>query len=167
MQPTFLTLPAFSLVGLEAPFFGPMSETPNNHVVIPALFDAFFARRMDLPPALDRYVYGANQCAPASRRTRPDELLYLVGLKLPETLPVPAGMVRWSVPAMTYAHFVHHGPVRKIGETVGYIFGTWLPNSGYDYGDGPCVERYDDRFRETGKASELDILIPVTPRQGR
>jgi AraC family transcriptional regulator len=164
MNPTIQQSPALHLLGLEARFIGPMSPDANNHQVIPQLFGQFFARKAELPAALDQYTYGACNCLPEKDRTREDELVYLAGVSVPENSPVPKGMKAWRVPALTYAVFQHRGAITRLGETLNYIYGTWLPRSDYDQADGPSLERYDDRFGDGGEKSEIDILVPIKLR---
>ncbi len=165
MNPKIITAPALHLIGLEAPFIGPMSPDANNHQVIPALFQQFFARRGELPDAGDGTTYGACHCRAEQLRTREDELIYLVGVSVPTHTPVPAGMKRWDLPERTYAIFTHQGRITQIGETYGYIFGTWFARSDYSIAEGPQLEVYDARFGDGGEKSELDIMIPVQPRE--
>lgn len=165
MNPKIISSPALHLVGLETRFIGAMSPEANNHQVIPALFKQFFARRSELPPVAGDVTYGAANCLPESQRTREDELLYLVCVDVPKSTPVPTGMKVWEVPALQYALFQHQGPITRIDETYGYIYGTWLARSEYQQADGPSLERYDERFGDGGATSELDILIPIRPRK--
>lgn len=165
MNPQIISSPALHLVGLETRFIGAMSPEANNHEVIPALFKKFFARRGELPPTTGDVTYGAANCLPESQRTREDELLYLVGIDVPRSTPIPDGMKVWEVPALKYALFQHKGPIERIDETYGFIYGTWLARSEYEQADGPSLERYDKRFGDGGAKSELDILIPIRPHR--
>jgi len=165
MKPKIKKSPAFTLVGLEARFFGPMSPDANNHLVVPALFGQFLARRTELPGARDGFTYGACHCLPLAERAREDELIYLASVHVPPRTTVPPGMKSWRIPACTHALFQHRGPITGIDQTMKYIYGTWLPRSGYELAEGPSLERYDDRFGDGGKESEIDILIPITKRR--
>ena len=75
--------------------------------------------------------------------------------------PVPAGMEQRVVEAGKWAVFTHKGPVRRLGETMEFIFKTWLPNSGMKMRKGPQMEVYDRRFKMDSEESAMDILIPV------
>lgn len=165
LQPQIVELPALTLVGVEGRFIGPMSPDANNHQVIPPLFGKFFARQAELPPTLDGFTYGACTCAPEEERKRPDELAYLVSASVAKDAPVPGGMKVWHVPPQTYALFRHRGLITRIGETMGYIFGKWLPQSEFESADGVSLERYDERFRDHDVKSEMDILVPVRKRR--
>lgn len=165
MEPQIVKLPALTLLGISARFIGPMSPEANNQEVIPALFGQFFARRAELPVARDAFTYGACDVAPAGSEARPGEMLYLVSVSVAKDAPVPEGMTVWHLPARMYALFQHRGPITRIGETMGHIFGGWLPHSDYESIDGASLERYDERFGDGGETSELDILVPVQVRK--
>ncbi len=72
---------------------------------------------------------------------------------------MPDGMECWVILAATHARFVHRGPIHRIGETMGAIYGGWLPKSGYLPGGTPELERYDSRFKGDTPDSELEILV--------
>lgn len=164
MNPKIIPVPALTLLGLEARFICAMSPEANNLAIIPPLFKRFCSRWGELPPTLDGFTYGACRCLPPDQRTREDELLYLVSVSVAPGSPVPPGMTTWQIPALTYAHFTHRGPVARLNETINYIFGAWLPRSDYQHAGSPELERYDERFGDGGEKSELDILIPVEPK---
>lgn len=58
----------------------------------------------------------------------------------------------------------HRGPVARFGETMNYTFGTWLPRSKFVHGDGPNLDRQDERSGDGGNDSEFDFLMPVRPK---
>jgi AraC family transcriptional regulator len=161
MQPTIITLPALNLLGLEARFIGPMSPDANNLAVIPPLYGKFHARRRSLPAPIDGYTYGAVRCPADATRGHPDELEYLVSVNVAPGTRAPSGTALWKIPAGTYALFTHRGPVAKLGETINYVFGTWLPRSNFVHADGPNFDRSDERFGDGGETCEFDYLIPV------
>lgn len=167
MKPTLKKLPAMTFIGLEARFFGPMSPDCNNHKVIPPLFNRFFARASELPPGPEEgCTYGLARCAPATDRTRDDELVYLAARRVAPRTRVPTGMAKWKIQAQTYAVFTHRGPVVRLDDTFTKIYREWLPQSGYEpVGEG-SMECYEHtRFGDGGPNSEFDILIPVRPRR--
>ena len=161
MKPEIIELPALHLLGLTARFIGPKSPDANNQQIIPPLFQQFFSRKSELPPALDGYTYGACTCLPEKMRSREDELVYHVSISVAPAGQTPPGMRVWKLPALTYAAFQHRGPVARIGETFNYIYGTWLPRSDYKLAPAASLERYDDRFGDGGANSEMDILVPL------
>lgn len=166
MTPTLLELPDLHLLGLSVRFIRPNSPRANNLDVIPRLYARFCPLLPTLPSPLDKYIYGAARCPPDGELRDPDELEYLAAIHVaPETV-AEAPLVTWKIPAATYACFTHRGPVSKLGETIQFVFGTWLPRSGYRHGDGPNIDRQDERFGDGGKECQFDFLIPIIPKEG-
>jgi AraC family transcriptional regulator len=48
------------------------------------------------------------------------------------------------------------------GAAWNWVFGTWLPSSGYQCDDRPCFELYHGHEGEGGRM-EVDICVPVRP----
>jgi AraC family transcriptional regulator len=61
-----------------------------------------------------------------------------------------------------YAIFLHKGPYENFKYSYEYIFGTWLPESGEELRDAPCLEKYlnspDDTKPEKLKT---EIMVPL------
>jgi AraC family transcriptional regulator len=165
MNPEFLQLPAAVFAGLEARFIPVLSPDSDNLQVIPALWQRFLGRLGDLCPREPGITHGLCKLPESGKPVgaRADELLYLAGVEIERTAPLPPGMVTWHTPGGLHAKFVHRGPIAGIGETMGAIYGGWFPSSGYTRGEGPDIERYDARFHPTRDDSLLEIYIPVRP----
>ena len=164
MKPTILELPALHLLGLGARFIPPLSPDADNLAVVPELYRRFCPLIPTLPPMQDKYIYGAARY-PADKDIRhPDEREYLASINVSAGTKPPSGMQLWKIPAGTYACFTHRGPVAALGETINYAFGTWLPRSRFIHGDGPNLDRQDERFGDGGKDCEFDFLMPVRPK---
>lgn len=76
---------------------------------------------------------------------------------------VPAGMETFELPGGLYAVFLHKGGPATGAQTFQYIFGTWLPASGYLLDNRPHFEVLGDKYRNDDPASEEEIWIPVRP----
>lgn len=164
MKPQIVDLPALNLLGLSVRFVPPMSPDADNLDVIPKLYARFFPMLASLPPQQDKYIYGAARY-PADRNSRhPDEREYLAAINVAPNTKAKLPLVLWKIPAGTYACFTHRGPVARFGETMNYAFGTWLPRSKFVHGDGPNLDRQDERFGDGGANCEFDFLIPVRPK---
>lgn len=46
-----------------------------------------------------------------------------------------------------------------------YIFGEWIPKSGYELDDRPHFEILGERYKNNDPASEEEIWIPIKPKQ--
>jgi len=95
---------------------------------------------------------------------RVGEFVYIAGFSVSPKAKVPAGMVKWVIPEHAYALFTHKGPVKRLSQTISYIYRVWMPRSTYQAADGPEIERYDDRFKPGSESSETDFLVPIRPK---
>ncbi len=77
---------------------------------------------------------------------------------------VPEGMEPFVLPGGLYAVFHYKGSSADPG-IFQYIFGTWLPGSGYALDDRPHFEVLGDKYRNNDPESEEDIWIPVKKKE--
>jgi AraC family transcriptional regulator len=168
MTPRLTEMPGMTLVGLSARFISILSPDRNNHLVIPALWDRFIKRLEEVSGRRTGVEWGVCESVPAgAKRSHPDELVYTAAAELvrdprndEETLPVGFSVKR--VKPGRYAVFTHVGVLERLGESMGFIHGTWLPTSGHTLREAPHLERYDPkRFRPLSDDSELELWIPI------
>lgn len=76
---------------------------------------------------------------------------------------IPPGMKGLILPEGVYAVF-HYTGSSKDPSIFQYIYGTWLPSSGYVLDHRPHFEVLGPRYRNDHPESEEDIWIPVKPR---
>lgn len=74
---------------------------------------------------------------------------------------VPEGMETFILPAGAYAVFHYKGAPGAFAPTFHYIFGTWLPASGYVIDKRPHFEVLGEKYRNDSPDSEEEIWIPV------
>lgn len=164
MKPKIIELPALHLLGLSIRIVPPMSPAADNLDLVPKLYQRFCPLIPTLPPMQDKYVYGAARYPADADLRHPDECEYLASIRVAPGTKAKAPFALWKIPAGTYACFTHRGPVAQFGETMNYAFGTWLPRSKFVHGDGPNLDRQDERFGDGGKDCEFDFLMPVRPK---
>lgn len=164
-QPQIIEKPALTIVGLETPFIHALSPDTNNFKVIPPLWEQFLNRAAEVPGRSDpRTSYGIIYSRPESERSHPHELQYIAGVEVELPAEPPPGMVLRTIPAGTFAVFLHRGPIQRIGETCREIYRQWLPQSAWKHAEIADVEVYDERFDCEGAASEMEYWISVVPR---
>jgi len=75
----------------------------------------------------------------------------------------PAGNIgKKDIRGGDYAVYRHVGPYDGLSESYKRLFGDWLPTSGREVADAPCVEIYFNDPESTPPAElETDILIPL------
>ncbi len=65
-------------------------------------------------------------------------------------------------PARRYAVYLHEGSYRGISEAYQRLFGGWLPESGEELADAPCMEEYLDDPRVTPEAGlRTHLCLPL------
>ena len=149
MTPSIIAQPALRLVGLQI-LTKPMSPE------IPALWLRFAPRMPEVASPMEPGVtFGVMQGAG-------DDLIYLAGLEVAPGAAPPAGMSQVAVPAGDYAVFEF--PFGEIGKAYPFIFGTWLPESGYVQDARPLLERYGTEFCPDQPGSPMQVRVPVRPR---
>ncbi|MED1960517.1 GyrI-like domain-containing protein [Brevibacillus formosus] len=60
----------------------------------------------------------------------------------------------------TFAKVTHKGPETNLAETYGFLYGSWLSESGYDYA-GFDFEYWDERYKPEQEGNEIDIYVPL------
>lgn len=73
---------------------------------------------------------------------------------------IPAGMETLTLPGGLYAVF-HYKGSSSDPSIFQYIFGTWLPASGYVLDDRPHFEVLGAKYKNNDPESEEEIWIPV------
>jgi AraC family transcriptional regulator len=163
MQPVIRTLTEKKVVGMGAPFISILSPDRNNHIVIPRLWDRFIGRIGEIAGRIGHETLGLCGELPAGiERSRDDEFYYIACAEVESLEDLPDGMIGRVVPAATFAVFTHVGSLDRLGRTMDYIYGSWLPGSGHERpADVPDLELYDERFDPASERSEIDIYIPI------
>lgn len=147
MEPSFISLPAFRLIGLH------LKATPMSPD-IPALWDRFMAYEQTLPTVSPNVSYGVMHNFDTQAMT----FDYWCALAVATDTPVPADCVELRIPAQEYAVF--SATFGALGDAYGYYYNTWLPAAGYTQTDGPYFERYGVDFDATPDAP-VDLYFPI------
>lgn len=78
---------------------------------------------------------------------------------------IPGEMETYTLPAGMYAVFGYKGLPADFGPAFQYIFGTWLPGSGYVLDDRPHFEVLGARYNNNSPDSEEEIWVPVKVKE--
>ncbi|MGI8979970.1 MAG: GyrI-like domain-containing protein [Pirellulaceae bacterium] len=163
-QPQIIEKRALTIVGLETPFIHALSPEANNFKVIPPLWEQLDQKVALVPGRIGRAMYGIIYSQPESERSHPHELQYIAGVQVSSPVVAPEGMVSRTIPAGTFAVFLHRGPIQKIADTCYEIYRVWLPQSSWQHAETADVELYDERFNCEGEESEMEYWISVVRR---
>ncbi len=144
-------------VGLQTTFYGADSEKNNFAQKLSHLWDDFLPRMHEIPDATPDIGYGLVE-----QTSRESELLnYYSVMKVNTISSIPDGMVHQTVSAGKYAVFAHCGDPLLLDDTVNYIYGTWLPHSGYEHRGAEDIEIYDQDYIPDSSDSVVYYALPL------
>ena len=156
MEPEICEIESFLVAGFRERFD---AETKRE---IPALWRRFM-------PLVDEVPHRAGGTYGVCTNMNDDDgsFDYVAGVMVERVDRLPCCMIAESIPRQTYAVFRHsvasHDLHAELQPTVRWIWGTWLPESDFEYVAGPDFERYPaDFYPEPGKY--LEIAVPVRKR---
>ncbi|HIJ64784.1 MAG TPA: AraC family transcriptional regulator [Candidatus Hydrogenedentes bacterium] len=156
MEPKIVNRDAFKVIGVE---LRTTICNGENVQAIPEFWDQFAQDGADrrIPNRVNHNAL-LGVCGDSDED---GSFSYIICAEVSSFDEAPDGMVARTVPAAKYAVFTSKGKVPDSVQDMGrYIFGTWLPKSGYEHADTEDFEVYDERF--TGlEDSEVDIYIPI------
>ncbi|MBG9943964.1 GyrI-like domain-containing protein [Brevibacillus formosus] len=89
-----------------------------------------------------------------------DPFTTIIGVEVSSPADIPEGMVSHTIPTGTFAKVTHKGPETNLGETYGFLYGSWLSESGYEYA-GFDFEYWDERYKPEQEDNEIDIYVPL------
>lgn len=152
IEPRFETRPGFKFAGM-------MYSGSAEQGEIPQLWDKFVPIMNDIPDRVNPNVcYGViNPFGPKEGR----EMDYVAAVEVNGFENVPEGMASGEIPEEYYAVFTHKGPISRFMETIQYVYGDWVKNSGYKLTGTPDFELYDENFKGDEEDSECYIYVPV------
>jgi AraC family transcriptional regulator len=85
-----------------------------------------------------------------------------LGIKIPENLKLEGNVIEKYLPSGSYAVAMHKGSRDNISDTVYSLYRDWLPRSGKELGDLPCVFCYynfEHEVAETELLTECWLLL--------
>lgn len=99
----------------------------------------------------------------------PEKLRVSCCISVPRETETSGEVGLMTLPAGRYAQARFRLDATQFGGAWNWVFGVWLPQSGYQPDDRLCYERYQDHEpteqldRTTGRTFVVDICIPVKP----
>lgn len=131
----------------------------------PSLWRSFMPRRGEIAQAASPKLYALQVYPPDYFTTfdpaRPFDKW--AALEVSALTTLPAGMAHFHLPAGTYAVFHYQGPGGD-PSIFQYIFGTWLPTSGYALADRPHFELLPPDYQATSPDASEEIWVPIQPK---
>ena len=146
MEPKFVELEAFTVMGIL------IHEMPDK-VNYKAVWEDQFMPHHEaiLAQSTDKAYYGV--WFPHHDDGIPD---YVAGMAVTANAVAPTGINTRQVPASRYAVF--ECTMETIGQTYGYIYGTWLDASPYEFAPGCADFEY---YPPEGSDGTPAVYIPI------
>jgi AraC family transcriptional regulator len=142
---------AFHVVGMQA-LVKPGSGT------IKELWAAFHKRK----PEIEYQTFpeaSIGVCEYYPDITDESDFSYIASTEVSHHTKVPPGMVNRVIPSTKYAVFSHNESIDRLKDIYQYIYGVWLPESGYELAELDTIEYYE--LKSSHSQSGLAIYIPV------
>jgi AraC family transcriptional regulator len=95
--------------------------------------------------------------------TQEDKLRVSVCITVPEDTQVDGDIGKMTLAAGKYAFARFRLGVQEFSEAWAWVYGTWLPDSGFAPDDGPCFEMYPEPGPDAEGRFAVDICVPVKP----
>jgi predicted transcriptional regulator YdeE len=161
-QPTFLHKDAFKIVGVER-------YTENGIPSIQEAWSEFTKRSEEIKRiSTPRVCYGFEDYSRDFVMNSPGfpKYYYLAAWEVDKIADVPEGMKSKEVPAADYAMFTHRGSISALPKVFAYIYGEWMPASGYamDPKVQADFERYTEKMTDMENAV-VEIWVPVVKKE--
>ncbi len=156
-EPVFRERGIFKIVGIER-------YTANGIPDIREAWAEFSKRSGEIRHAIKPGVFGIEDY---SRDFDMNEggfpkYYYTAGFEVNEITHIPAGMKSKEIPAANYAVFTYEGPVSGIHEFFGFIYGEWMPKSGFSM--DPKLSLDFEHYSEPNMDMDhvhLEIWVPI------
>lgn len=110
------------------------------------------------PKAGEAFGYGYAD----PRETPPEEWRFDLALTVPKDFKLSDEVIDRELPAGKYAVTTHKGSRDNIGDTIYHLYRDWLPESGEELGDLPCIfcyHNFDHEVAETELLTEIWVLL--------
>ena len=78
---------------------------------------------------------------------------------------IPDGMEAYTLPGGLYAVFLHKGAASTGAKIFEYIYGTWLPNSQYEFDNRTQFEILGANYLNNDPNSEEEIWVPIKSKK--
>lgn len=156
MQPTIKTLPEKRFIGKRIR----MSLSANKTA---ELWGSFMPGRREIRHTIGQELYSIEVYGRQffDRFDPSAEFEKWAAIEVTDFDLIPSGMETLISPGGLYAIFPYKGPASAAPGMYQYIFGTWLPASGYLLDSRPHYAIMGDKYRNGDPASEEELCIPV------
>jgi AraC family transcriptional regulator len=156
IEPKLTTIPVKKIVGVWAKM-----SLLNNRT--PFIWKTFMSRRSEVSNAAGTTLINLRNYPLSYDFNKVDlsaEFDKWAGIEVSDHDHVPEGMSAFTIPPGLYAVFHYKGSSGDEG-IYRYIYGEWLPKSGYEIDSRPHFEMLGEKYKNNDPASEEDLWIPL------
>jgi AraC family transcriptional regulator len=156
-EPVFQTREAFTVVGVER-------FTASGIPAIREAWDEFSKRSHEIQNIVAPIAFGIEDYSRDFEMNAGGfpKYYYISSYEVLNTDAIPTGMTSKTIPAAEYAVFTYHGSLAEIPQFFQYIYGEWMPSSGYKMDPALSLdfERYPEPVTDMHNA-KVEIWVPV------
>lgn len=153
MQPTLNTISAKKLIGMKLIMSFADDKTGQ-------LWQRFMPRRKEIRNNMTTDLISLQIYPPGFDFSPNTQFEKWAAIEVSDFEHVPDGMESLLLPEGLYAVFHYKGSSMDT-RIFQYIFGEWLPKSGYQLNNRPHFEVLGEKYKNASPDSEEEIWIPV------
>ena len=159
-EPQIITQDLTHFIGLITSISSPLSQTKDYIDEAPKIWHEFNLRRKEITNRIRGLSFGI---AISEEGDMLDEkMTYFAGVQVTSLDAIPANMKTITMPSQQFAMFEKVGHETSSHLTIDYIYGIWLPNSGYKRGQGYDYEIFGSGFSLDNPNSVSTYCLPIT-----
>lgn len=164
MEPIFESKNEFYVIGLGQNF-----ERGKTQDIGKKLWPEFSKRFDEIPNKKggvgnDYVTYGICQEIWVDDKIQ-DQFNYFAAVEVDKNTTPPDGMTLIKIEKQNYAIFTHKGGLSTLDHTNQYIWGTWLPQSGYELAQASDIEVYPANFQASDCKANFEIWVPLDTKK--
>jgi AraC family transcriptional regulator len=157
MTPKMITIPAKKLIGYSVE----MSLLDNKTF---GLFNQLMPRLKEItsPKSADIFCVQVYDVDYFTSFTPETLFTKWAAVEVKDFENIPDGFEKLEITGGNYALFLYKGTSKMFSKTAQYIYGEWLPNSGFQLDNRPHFEIMGDNYLgHENPESEEEIWIPI------
>lgn len=158
-EPELRDAPAIHLVGMQTIILSPLSAKLDCFEKLTNHWQIFNEKKKGIPNRVGKKSYGLAMSP--SQSMQEEAIIYLAAVEVSTVDTLLEEMVALEVPPSRYAVFENIGLIDKSQATIDYIYGFWLPNSGFERGSGYDFELFDHRYSMDRPDSVSEYWLPL------
>ncbi len=154
MEPKIIYDKEFKIVGIKG-------VVKPGSSLISDLWCEFGSKRTEIRNVVNPDVT-LGLCEYMPNITDDSEFSYCACVEVTDFQSIPKEITTKTIPPSKYAVFTHKGSMAGLKGTFDFIYGKWLPKSGYELAERDTIEWYDSRSSDLSSPDyEFDIYIPL------